>query len=75
MSVVSVLVIAALVATLALFARQALLIAYILIGAVLGPWSTPEVVTEIADAQADDDDPTFTTPKRNVDTGDLEEGS
>lgn len=29
---------AALVATLALFARQALLIAYILIGAVMGPW-------------------------------------
>ncbi len=38
---------AALVATLALFARQALLIAYILIGALLGPWG----LGLIADAQ------------------------
>jgi len=30
---------AALVATLALYARQALLIAYIALGALLGPWS------------------------------------
>ena len=44
---------AALVATLALFARQALLIAYILIGAVLGPWGLgfvddPDMINEIA---------------------------
>ena len=44
---------AALVATLALFARQALLIAYILIGAVLGPWGLgfvddAELINDIA---------------------------
>jgi len=44
---------AALVATLALFARQALLIAYILIGALLGPWGLgliddAEILKEIA---------------------------
>ena len=44
---------AALMATLALFARQALLIAYILIGALLGPWglgliSDAETIKEIA---------------------------
>ena len=44
---------AALVATLALFARQALLIAYILIGALLGPWGLgfvddAEIIKEIA---------------------------
>ncbi|MBT8439499.1 MAG: cation:proton antiporter [Gammaproteobacteria bacterium] len=44
---------AALVATLALFARQALLIAYILIGALLGPWglgliADAEILKEIA---------------------------
>lgn len=44
---------AALVATIALFARQALLIAYILIGAVLGPWGLgfvddPELIKQIA---------------------------
>lgn len=44
---------AALVATLALFARQALLIAYILIGALLGPWGLgligdAEIIREIA---------------------------
>jgi len=44
---------AALVATLALFARQALLIAYILIGALLGPWglgliADAEMIKEIA---------------------------
>ncbi len=44
---------AALVATLALFARQALLIAYILIGALLGPWglgmiADAEIIKEIA---------------------------
>ncbi len=44
---------AALMATLALFARQALLIAYILVGALLGPWGLgligdAEIVKEIA---------------------------
>mgnify|MGYP001602196254 FL=1 len=44
---------AALLATFALFARQALLIAYILIGVLLGPWglgfvSDSEVIGEIA---------------------------
>ena len=44
---------AALVATVALFARQALLIAYILIGALLGPWGLgfvddPELIKQIA---------------------------
>ncbi len=44
---------AALVATIALFARQALLIAYILIGAVLGPWGLgfvddAELINDIA---------------------------
>jgi Kef-type K+ transport system membrane component KefB len=45
---------AALLATVALFARQALLIAYILLGALFGPWGfgfvdDPAVVKEIAD--------------------------
>lgn len=44
---------AAVIATLALFARQALLIAYILLGALLGPWaldivSNPALITDIA---------------------------
>ena len=44
---------AAVIATLALFARQALLIAYILLGALLGPWaldvvSNPELIADIA---------------------------
>ena len=44
---------AALIATLALYARQALLIAYILIGALLGPWGLgyvddPELIKHIA---------------------------
>lgn len=44
---------AAVIATLALFARQALLIAYILVGALLGPWaldvvSNPELIADIA---------------------------
>jgi Kef-type K+ transport system membrane component KefB len=44
---------AAVIATLALFARQALLIAYILIGAMLGPWGLglvddPELIKQIA---------------------------
>lgn len=44
---------AALIATLALYARQALLIAYILLGALLGPWaldmiSNPELIADIA---------------------------
>lgn len=44
---------AALIATLALFARQALLIAYILLGALLGPWalnvvSNPALIADIA---------------------------
>jgi len=41
------------VATIALYARQALLIAYILLGALLGPWaldlvSNPDLIAEIA---------------------------
>ncbi len=44
---------AALIATLALYARQALLIAYILLGALLGPWaldmvSNPALIADIA---------------------------
>lgn len=44
---------AAVVATIALFARQALLIAYILLGALLGPWaldmvSNPALIADIA---------------------------
>ncbi|MBX2886693.1 MAG: cation:proton antiporter [Granulosicoccus sp.] len=44
---------AALIATLALYARQSLLIAYILLGAMLGPWalnmvSDPSLIAEIA---------------------------
>jgi len=44
---------AAVVATLALYARQALLIAYILLGVLLGPWaldlvSNPDLIAEIA---------------------------
>ncbi|MFK8080513.1 MAG: cation:proton antiporter [Granulosicoccus sp.] len=44
---------AALIATLALYARQALLIAYILVGALLGPWaldlvSNPTLIADIA---------------------------
>ena len=44
---------AAIVATIALFARQALLIAYILLGALLGPWaldmvSNPALIADIA---------------------------
>lgn len=44
---------AAVIATLALVARQALLIAYILIGAILGPWGVglvddPELIKQIA---------------------------
>ncbi len=44
---------AALIATLALYARQALLIAYIIIGAILGPWGLgyvddPQLVKNIA---------------------------
>lgn len=44
---------AAVIATLALFARQALLIAYILLGALLGPWaldvvSNPALIADIA---------------------------
>lgn len=44
---------AAVVATLALFARQALLIAYIAVGALLGPWaldvvSNPALIADIA---------------------------
>lgn len=44
---------AALIATLALYARQSLLIAYILLGAMLGPWaldmvSNPRLIADIA---------------------------
>lgn len=44
---------AAFIATLALYARQALLIAYILLGAILGPWgldivSNPALIADIA---------------------------
>jgi len=44
---------AALIATLALYARQALLIAYILLGVLLGPWaldlvSNPALIADIA---------------------------
>jgi Kef-type K+ transport system membrane component KefB len=44
---------AAVVATVALYARQALLIAYILLGALLGPWaldlvSNPDLIADIA---------------------------
>lgn len=44
---------AALIATLALYARQALLIAYILLGALMGPWaldivSNPTLIADIA---------------------------
>jgi len=44
---------AAVVATIALYARQALLIAYILLGALMGPWaldlvSNPELIGDIA---------------------------
>ena len=44
---------AAIIATLALYARQALLIAYILLGALLGPWalnmvSNPALIADIA---------------------------
>ncbi len=44
---------AAVIATLALFARQALLIAYIVLGALLGPWaldvvSNPALIADIA---------------------------
>ncbi len=44
---------AALIATLALYARQALLIAYILLGVILGPWaldivSNPALIADIA---------------------------
>lgn len=44
---------AAVVATLALYARQALLIAYIAVGALLGPWaldvvSNPDLIADIA---------------------------
>jgi len=44
---------AALIATLALYARQALLIAYILVGVLLGPWafniiSEPALIADIA---------------------------
>lgn len=45
---------AAAIATLALFARQALLIAYIALGILIGPWgfdlvSNPELIADIAD--------------------------
>ncbi|NND89610.1 MAG: cation:proton antiporter [Granulosicoccus sp.] len=44
---------AAVIATLALFARQALLIAYIVLGALLGPWAldvirNPDLIADIA---------------------------
>ncbi|MFT6304786.1 MAG: Kef-type K+ transport system membrane component KefB, partial [Pseudomonadales bacterium] len=44
---------AAVVATIALYAKQALLIAYILLGALLGPWaldlvSNPDLIAEIS---------------------------
>ena len=44
---------AALLATLALFARQAMLVAYILLGIILGPWglglvNDPELIRDIS---------------------------